>query len=150
MNDLTPEEARALLSKSMVAHLGVISEGEPYVSPISFVVVDDAICLRTGAGRRVEAIRENPRVCVEASEYEVDSGHWQSAIAWGDAEILEDDDRTREIVMELMTKYRDALGSPLSGSPMPEPGLIVKIPIVELSGRTSGTFFSTRTRPGRL
>lgn len=151
MQDLTTDQARQLLSEAMVAHLAVIDEGEPYVTPISFVIVDDAVCVRTGPGRRVDAIAASPRVCVEASEFEVDSGNWRSVIAWGEAELLEDDTETRDIVLALMEKYRSAIGSPLSpGGAFPETGVIIRIPIERISGRASGSFFSVRTRPGRL
>lgn len=151
MQDLTTDQARQLLSEAMVAHLAVIDHGEPYVTPISFVVSDNAICVRTGAGRRVDAIAENPRVCVEASEFDVDSGNWQSAIAWGEAELMEDDTGARDIVLALMEKYRPAIGSPLSpGGSFPGAGVIIRIPIDRITGRASGSFFSVRTRPGRL
>lgn len=151
MQDLTSDQARQLLSETMVAHLAVIDEGEPYVTPISFVVVDDAVCVRTEAGRRVDAVAASPRVCVEASEFDVDSGNWQSVIVWGEAEVLEDDSETRDIVLALMDKYRSAIGSPLSpGGAFPGAGVIIRIPIERISGRSSGSFFSVRTRPGRL
>ena len=151
MEVLTLEQARALLTASAVGHLAVISEGEPYVTPISFVVMDGAIWLRTGGGRRVEAIRANPRVCVEVSEYDLGSGNWKSVLVWGRAEVSAEEGGHREVVMALMDKYRSAIGSPLSpGRAFPEPGVMVRIPIEQISGRTSGSFFSARTRPGRL
>ncbi|HSJ34759.1 MAG TPA: pyridoxamine 5'-phosphate oxidase family protein [Acidimicrobiia bacterium] len=151
MQDLTTDQARQLLSEAMVAHLGVIDHGEPYVTPISFVVSDNAICVRTGGGRRVDAIADNPRVCVEASEFDVDSGNWQSAIAWGEAELMEDDAGARDIVLALMDKYRTSIGSSLSpGGSFPGAGVIIRIPIDRITGRASGSFFSVRTRPGRL
>lgn len=151
MQDLTTDQARQLLSEAMVAHLAVIDEGEPYVTPISFVLVENAVCVRTGPGRRVDAIGARPRVCVEASEFEVDSGNWRSVIAWGEAQLLEDDPDARDIVLALMEKYRSAIGSPLSpGGVFPGAGVIIRIPIDRITGRASGSFFSVRTRPGRL
>jgi nitroimidazol reductase NimA-like FMN-containing flavoprotein (pyridoxamine 5'-phosphate oxidase superfamily) len=151
MQELSTDQARQLLSEAMVAHLAVIDEGEPYVTPISFVIVANAICVRTGPGRRVDALVESPRVCVEASDFDVNSGNWQSAIAWGEAELLEDDTDTRDIVLALMEKYRSSIGSPLSpGGAFPGAGVIIRIPIDRITGRASGSFFSLRTRPGRL
>jgi uncharacterized protein len=122
MQELSTDQARQLLSEAMVAHLAVIDEGEPYVTPISFVIVGNAICVRTGPGRRVDALVESPRVCVEASDFDVNSGNWQSAIAWGEAELLEDDTDTRDIVLALMEKYRSSIGSPsVPAGPSPEP-----------------------------
>lgn len=151
MNDLSTEHCHTLLNRGMVGHMGVISEGNPYVSPISYVVVGGAVCLRTGRGRRVDALRANPSVCIEVSEVDENTGAWQSVIAWGKAEFVEDDDRAREIIAAILEKYRSVLGSPLSpGTVFPEPGVVVRVPIEGISGRESGSFFSARTRPGRL
>lgn len=152
MKELTWDRCQGLLGESQVAHIAVISDGEPYVSPISFVLVGEAICLRTGPGKRVDALRENPRVCIEASSYDEAAGDWESVIIWGDAEFVEEDDRrAQEIVFAFMEKYRDVLGSPLNpAGMMPEPEVIIRIPIEETSSRDSGDYFSVRRRPGRL
>ena len=151
MNDLTPEQCRQLLTDAMVGHMAVISDGEPYVSPISYAVIDGSLGLRTGAGRRIEALRENPRVCVEVSNVDAQRGSWESVIVWGDAHIVDDDRRAQEIIAALLGKYREVLGSPLSpGTAFPGAGVVLEIPIEGLSGRESGSFFSVRTRPGRL
>lgn len=151
MNDLSPERCHTLLSRAMVGHMGVISEGDPYVSPISYVVLKGAVCLRTGRGRRVDALKASPKVCIEVSAVDDETGAWESVIAWGEAEFVEDDTQAREIISGILEKYRAVLGSPLSpGTVFPEPGVVVRIPIQGISGRESGSFFSARTRPGRL
>ncbi len=152
MDELTPAECRRILSAAQVGHLAVISDGEPYVSPISYVYMDDAIWVRTGPGRRVDAIGEHPRVCVEVSEFDDETGHWESMIIWGEARICQDDRTAQRVIMAILTKYRDSMGSPLSpggGAPM-EPEVIVEIPVEVGTGRSSGSYFSVRTRPGRL
>jgi nitroimidazol reductase NimA-like FMN-containing flavoprotein (pyridoxamine 5'-phosphate oxidase superfamily) len=70
MRDLTWDRCRDLLAEARLAHIAVISDDEPYVSPVSFVLVGDAICIRTGEGKRVDALRQNPRACVEVSEFD--------------------------------------------------------------------------------
>lgn len=151
MNDLTWARCRDLLADSRVAHLAVISDGEPYVSPISYVLLEDSIGIRTGPGKRVEALRQNPRVCVEVSDYDDTSGDWESVIIWGTAEFVEEDHRSQEIIFAFFEKYREVLGSPLNpGSVIPEPDVIIRIPIEESAGRSSGSYLSVRSRPGRL
>ncbi|HEX2154717.1 MAG TPA: pyridoxamine 5'-phosphate oxidase family protein [Acidimicrobiia bacterium] len=151
MNDLTAERCERLLSEATVGHLGIVSDGDPYVSPISYVMHEHSICIRTGPGRRVEAIRQNPRSCVEVSAFDDSTGDWESVIVWGNAEIVDDDRESREIVMAFLEKYRDVLGSPLNPSSFfSEPAVIIRIPIEQASGRSSGSYFSVRSRPGRL
>jgi nitroimidazol reductase NimA-like FMN-containing flavoprotein (pyridoxamine 5'-phosphate oxidase superfamily) len=151
MNELSPERCETLLSRGMVGHMGVVSEGDPYVSPISYVVLEGAVCLRTGRGRRIDALKASPKVCIEVSEVDNNTGSWESVIAWGEAEIVEDDGQARVVIAAILEKYRSVLGSPLSpGTVFPEPGVVVRVPLEGISGRESGSFFSARTRPGRL
>ena len=152
MDELTPAECRRILSAAPVGHMAVISDGEPYVSPISYVYMDDAIYVRTGPGRRVEAIRAHPRVCVEVSEFDDDTGHWESMIIWGDARVVEDNRAAQRVIMAILEKYSETMGSPLStgGNAPLEPEVILEIPVEVGTGRSSGSYFSVRTRPGRL
>lgn len=151
MNDLTTDQCRRLLAESAVAHLAVVADGEPYVSPISYVLREAAVCIRTGPGRRLDAIRSHPRVCLEVSKFDAATGQWESVIAWGEAEIVEDDRLAQAIIIDLIDKYRPAIGNPLSPpGAMPEPEVILRIPLDEVTGRTSGSLFSVRRRPGRL
>lgn len=151
MDELSPAECRRILSAADVGHMAVISDGEPYVSPISYVYMDDAVYVRTGPGRRVDAIAAHPRVCVEVSEFDDETGHWESMIIWGDAEIVEDDRTAQRVIMAMLEKYRPSMGSPLAPSgPLAEPDVVIRVPVEVGSGRSSGSFFSMRTRPGRL
>lgn len=152
MDDLTPADCRRILSAAMVGHLGVISDGEPYVSPVSFVYEEGAIFVRTNPGRRVDAIKANPRVCVEVSDFDATTGYWESMIVWGDATFVEERRASERVVMALMDKYRDSLGSPLSrpGAAPMEQEVILQIPVEVETGRSSGSLFSARTLPGRL
>jgi nitroimidazol reductase NimA-like FMN-containing flavoprotein (pyridoxamine 5'-phosphate oxidase superfamily) len=47
MEPMTVEEAIRFLSKALVAHLGLVSEGKPYVTPMCFVVDDDSDSVTT-------------------------------------------------------------------------------------------------------
>ena len=75
----------------MVAHIGVMSEGEPYVTPMSFVVDSDRILFRTQPGKRYEAMLENPVVSIEASTFDSETGDWTSVIVRGRAADASDD-----------------------------------------------------------
>lgn len=151
MKELSWDRCQDLLAGSRVAHMAVISDGDPYVSPISYVLVQDSICIRTGAGKRVDALRQNPRVCIEVSQYDEANGDWDSVIVWGTAEFVDDDRLAEEIIFAFLEKYRDVMGSPLSpGRIFPDPGVVIRIPIEDSSGRASGDYFSVRSRPGRL
>ena len=143
MESITVEEAKRFLDESLVAHIGVISLGEPYVTPMSFVVDSDRILFRTKPGKRYEAMLENPVVSIEASTFDNETGDWVSVIVRGRA--AEADDATITLTVQLLLrKYGTVLGPLLSR------GHVVEVTIDEITGMISGGGFAMRTRPGRL
>lgn len=153
MEELVYEEAMSFVATSDVAHLGVLDDGDPYVSPISYVLIDNKLYFRTGSGRRLDALKADPRVSVEISEYDIETGDWKSVIASGTAFLVTEDAEAQAVVGGLLHKYSSAIGSPLSrgaSRPLPEPGVIVGIEMKQVTGRVSGSWFSLPTRPGRL
>jgi nitroimidazol reductase NimA-like FMN-containing flavoprotein (pyridoxamine 5'-phosphate oxidase superfamily) len=153
MDPLTEVEAREFLSEAKVAHIGVLSDGVPYVSPMSFVLDGNRILFRTKPGKRFEALMTNPTVSVEVSRFDEESGDWMSVIVQGQAAERSDTETTTLTVELLLEKYEQALGSPLSRDSfqaMASFPHVVEVTIDEISGMASGRGFSFPTRPGRL
>ena len=153
MDAISETEAREFLSGSMVAHIGVVSEGDPYVSPVSFVLDDNRILFRTKPGKRFEAIEANPKVSIEASRFDEETGDWISVIVQGRAAECTDPATTDRTVEMLFDKYDKALGSPLNRDGFQAIATfphVVEISIDEITGMVSGGGFSFRTCPGRL
>ena len=153
MESITVEQAKRFLDESLVAHIGVMSEGEPYVTPMSFVVDGDRILFRTKPGKRHEAMMENSAVSIEVSTFDDETGDWTSVIVRGRAAEAGDDATISLTVQLLFQKYGTVLGSPLSRGeiqPMASFPHVVQVPIDEITGMTSGGGFAMRTRPGRL
>lgn len=150
MIDLTHDECLRILEEGYIAHIGVEADGEPYVTPMSYALVGGNVCFRTGPGKRVEALRENPHCCIEITILR--EGHaWESILFWGDATFVEDPNQRADVVAALLRKYHteSALGSS-SPAFLPEEHPIISIAPERLSGRASGRDFSSKTRPGRL
>ena len=153
MEAITDAEARRFLEEAMVAHIGVVIEEEPYVTPMSFVLLGNRILFRTKPGKRFAGIEENPVVCIEASNFDEETGDWTSVIAKGTASVASDDATVQAVLSGLFEKYRKVLGSPLSRGgiqPMASFPHVVAVDIAEISGMSSSGPFSVRTRPGRL
>lgn len=152
MENLSEKKTLDLLVECKVGHVAVIDGDVPYVSPVSYVVIGKEICFRTGRGRRVDAIRANPAVSFEVMRTTADGG-WECVIASGEAHERDDNLFAQNVVSSLLSKYREELGSPFSRgkrTPIAEPATFIAMSIEEISGRTSGTWITIPTRPGRL
>ena len=152
MDVLSPDEIEQVLVDGWVVHVAVVDDGRPYVSPMSYIYSDGAIAFRTVEGRRIEALRANPAICMEVTRYDDETGDWWSVIAQGSAEFIEDDLDSAGIIAELLHKYS---GSFAELFPMPDRGIptvasVVKMHIDEVDSRCSGRLTGVKTRPGRL
>ena len=153
MEPTTDAEALDFLEHEMVAHLGVIDDGKPYVTPMSFVLDGRRLLFRTKPGRRFEAIESNPMVCIEVSRFDESTGDWVSVVVEGKAVERTDDATTTRTVELLLGKYASVLGSPLGTGglqPMASFPHVLEVSIDKMTGMSSGRGFSFRTRPGRL
>jgi len=153
MEPITKARAREFLEEALVAHIGVVVEGEPYVTPMSFIIHEGRILFRTKPGRRLEGIKTNPVVSIETSTFDETSGDWTSVIVKGNATIEKDDVVIQATLTGLYDKYREILGTPLGRGgiqPIASFPNVVTVEVLEISGMSSSGPFSMRTRPGRL
>lgn len=153
MEPISEAEALEFLTQATVAHLAVVDHGEPYVTPMSFVVDGRRLLFRTKPGKRFEAIESHPQVCIEVSKYDETTGDWISVLIEGEASEATDEETTSRTVGLLLEKYATALGSPFGTGglqPMSSFPHVIQVPIEKLTGMSSGRGFSYRTRPGRL
>lgn len=140
-------EVQELLRMARVGHVAVLDGDTPYVSPLSFVYVEDVVVFRTMAGRRLDAIRQHPRVSMVVTETGPGAADWRSVLVVGDATVLDDRSLSSKYVALIVAKYRAAYGVV---DHMPEwmldpQAFVVRIDPIEISGRGAGD-----TRPGRI
>jgi nitroimidazol reductase NimA-like FMN-containing flavoprotein (pyridoxamine 5'-phosphate oxidase superfamily) len=86
---LSAEDARNVLDNGVTGRLGCIVDDEPYVVPVNVIVDGDFVYFRSLPGRKVDGMRESPRVCLQFDEIESEY-RWRSVQVFGDAEVLED------------------------------------------------------------
>ncbi len=142
MQPVSEYETMMFLQSAPIAHVGVISDDEPYVSAVSFVVVGRELRFRTGPGRRLEALRSRSRVCVEVCSMETPSGDWMSVVAWGEAREVTASDVVAETVELLLDKYRDLLGDPIRFTglqPLPAFPHVIAVELDTITGMRSGS-----------
>jgi nitroimidazol reductase NimA-like FMN-containing flavoprotein (pyridoxamine 5'-phosphate oxidase superfamily) len=101
---LSQEEAFALISASKIGRLGCVDNGEPYVVPINYVVEERSIYSHSLPGRKIEAMRTHPRVCLQVDQI-ADDFHWRSAIAFGDFEEIRVPSDRRLILSKLLARF---------------------------------------------
>ena len=87
---MSPEECRDLLARVSFGRLACAKNNQPYVVPTYFACHDGNIYGFSLAGQKIDWMRANPRVCLEADEVK-DEFHWQTVIATGHYEELTDD-----------------------------------------------------------
>ena len=101
---LSQEEARALLAASRVGRLGCVYEGGPYVVPINYVLDGESLYVHSLPGRKLEALRANPRACLQVDKV-IDAYHWRSAIAFGTFEEVTDPKERDQAVRTLLRSF---------------------------------------------
>jgi nitroimidazol reductase NimA-like FMN-containing flavoprotein (pyridoxamine 5'-phosphate oxidase superfamily) len=152
MKDLVPSQVRALLADEPVAHVAVIAWGKPYVTPVSYVWLDEALWFRTAPGTRLDAVVANPDLSVEVSRFDLATGYWESIIIAGRGEVVADPEAEERVQRALRVKYRRITKSALDmpSDVVPKEGTVVKVVVESLSGRSSGSGLKGPDRPGRL
>ena len=151
MERLPQSRIDELLENGGVMRLACVDD-RPYVTALSFVHHEGQLFFRSHGGRRVNAIRNDPRVAIEIAEIDSETGSWASVTADGTARFVESVAEKAEIESMLIAKYADAYVS-LMSSPMSPPLVeiyVVAIELANLRGRASGSAFGRKTRPGRF
>lgn len=105
---MSPNEIDEFVLSQRVGRVGCHVGGETCVVPVIFGWDGDCIYVYTTAGKKVDMMRENHRVCFEVDEY-LTSGGWRSVIAQGVFEELEGDDALRalQIITERVSANRE-------------------------------------------
>jgi uncharacterized protein len=100
---LIDTEARAVLREGNLGRLGCIASGRPYVVPVNYYFDGKNIYIHTLPGKKLDALRANPRACLQVDEIE-DSYNWRSVIAYGTFEEVSDEETQDKVLAKLYSK----------------------------------------------
>ncbi len=103
IEELGLRDAQQLLREKITGHLGCSVDGEPYVVPISYVYEDDCLYIHSLPGRKINALRDNPRACLQVDEV-TDAFNWRSVIAFGQYEEITDLQEQKLIMTSLFKR----------------------------------------------
>jgi hypothetical protein len=106
IQELTRETSLDLLARTRLGRLACAQGAQPYVVPFYFAYDNNYLYSLSTVGQKIEWMRANPLVCVEASEV-VSPQQWVSVIVFGRYEELTDTpewQRTRAFAHRLLTR----------------------------------------------
>jgi hypothetical protein len=89
ITELTCQESLDLLARAHLGRIACARENQPYVVPFFFAFGDHFLYSFATVGQRIEWMRANPLVCVEADEI-VTPEHWMTVIVFGRYQELPD------------------------------------------------------------
>lgn len=87
IQEMSPQGCRDLLARLGLGRLGCARNNQPYIIPIYFAYEPDRLYGFSTVGQKIEWMRANPLVCVEADEV-VNHNDWASVIVLGRYEEL--------------------------------------------------------------
>ncbi len=104
IKDLSQDKAREMLRAGRIARLACLSEGEPYVVPVSYLFDGESVLVHSLHGRKITAMRANPRVCLQIDEL-TDALNWTSVLAFGNYEEITDARERSQVLSSLLARF---------------------------------------------
>lgn len=103
IHELTKKECLAALTRLKFGRLGCSYDNQPYIVPVYFACHEGHLYSVAQLGQKIEWMRANPLVSVEADEIN-DRYHWTSVVVQGRYEELLDtpERRERELAHKLL------------------------------------------------
>jgi nitroimidazol reductase NimA-like FMN-containing flavoprotein (pyridoxamine 5'-phosphate oxidase superfamily) len=134
--ELSDAEIEEFLRGQRIARLGCHANGATYVVPLIYAYEDGALVAVTTEGRKTAMLRENPRVCIEVDEYDVDGrGSWRSVIAYGTYDELVGE-AIEPALSLLRERFARAAGRAAEPRALGENVVVLRIALDEMSGRS--------------
>jgi nitroimidazol reductase NimA-like FMN-containing flavoprotein (pyridoxamine 5'-phosphate oxidase superfamily) len=104
IKEMTREASLEFLAHKRLGRLGCARDGQPYVTPLYFAWDRKHLYSFSTVGQKIEWMRANPLVCVEADEFESPQ-KWSSVIVLGRYEELPkkpEYDEARQVAYSLL------------------------------------------------
>jgi nitroimidazol reductase NimA-like FMN-containing flavoprotein (pyridoxamine 5'-phosphate oxidase superfamily) len=115
------EWIREFLHRGQIAHIATVRDNQPFVNPTTYFYdeANQRIIFHSNIAGRIRAnIEQHPQVCVEVSELGKMlpsnvalefSLQYRSAVVFGSAFVIEDEQEKREVLHKLIAKYFDKM-----------------------------------------
>jgi len=110
-----PDEAEEILEKGLLAHVGFVVEGQPFVIPMLYHFENDIVYIHGQRGGRLpRTLRAGEQVCVEVTIVDgliasrdalYHSANYRSAVAFGRAREVADADEKAAVLERMTQRY---------------------------------------------
>lgn len=101
-----PAEVESLIRGSLeMAHVATSHDGRPHAAPVWFRYEDEMVEFVT-EGRKLENLRQNPRIALSIERSEDGVGQWH-VVLFGEARIVTEEEALWAGRTRLFEKYRD-------------------------------------------
>ena len=110
IGNLSTVEIDDLLRKQVVGRIGCFANNKIYVVPVSYAYDGDNVYVHSYEGQKIQAMRRNPNVCFEVDDLK-DLSNWQSVIAWGKFEEINDEHERKYAIRILMRRQLPIISS---------------------------------------
>jgi len=107
VKEMSSEEIERFLTCARVGRLGIYVEDEVHIFPVGYVYSDGRIFFHTcKKGLKIEGIKNNNNVCFEVDESLSDASMYNSVMAFGTVNIIDDKEKMVPYMQALINKYR--------------------------------------------
>lgn len=110
---MSEQECSELLKRVSFGRLACSLGGQPYIVPVDFSYEPDCIYIFSTVGKKIEWMRQNPRVCLQADEIG-NRSNWRSVIVTGTFLELREYSAEREHGLEQLARYTQYWQNPLA------------------------------------
>lgn len=105
--EMSQAEIDQFLTCAPTGRLGLIIDNEPYIIPVGYVYHEGKIAIHSCTqGKKMEALKSNPRVCFEVDETVSDVSMYKSVIIFGKSELLDEPETMIPYLQQHINKYR--------------------------------------------
>ena len=137
--EMDQTECVELLQRVQHGRLACAKDNRPYLVPVTFALDRDHLYSFSLVGQKIEWMRANDRVCLQADEFGK-AGEWRSVVVHGRYEELPDRigwKMQRERAWSLLSKHADwwEPGGRKPVAEAPAPHLFYRVVIEEMTGR---------------
>jgi hypothetical protein len=141
ISKMQDQECRETLRRLSFGRLGCARENQPYIVPVYFAFELDNFYGFATFGQKIEWMRANPHVCIQADEV-IAQDNWVSVIALGTYEELSEgsekaqERRKAQSLLEKRAMWWQIayVESNVRGEPRASPAVFYRVDVEEISG----------------